>query len=131
MDDKLSFRPYLFPTILMFLGGWGGLALLFYYTTPTLWARWGFFALVVIAFSGLTIPISYAINRLISTSFEPRVIGRQAIWVGLYAAILAWLQIPRILDFTTGLWLAIGIIVVEYLIRWREQAIQAAENPEE
>ncbi len=131
MQDKPSFRPYIFGTLLMMIGGWGGLALLLTYTQPTLWPRWGFFALVIIALAGLSIPISYFLNRQFFLKFEPVVIVRQSIWVGLYGAILAWLQIPRILNFTIGLWLAIGIIFVEYLIRWRETAAQAAETTDE
>jgi hypothetical protein len=131
MDEKPPFRPYLFSTLFMIIGGWGGLALLLNYTRPSLWPRWGFFALIVIALSGLAIPISFFLNRQFSPNFEPRVIARQAIWVGFYGAILAWLQISRALNFTIGLWLAIAFIVIEYLVRWRETASQAAENPEE
>ena len=128
MDVKPSFRPYIFGTVITILGGWGGLALLLTFTRPTLWPRWGFFALLVMAFSGLTIPISFFLNRNFSPHFEPGVVVRQSLWVGLYAAILAWLQIPRILNFTIGLWLALAFIVIEYLIRWRETAAQAADE---
>jgi hypothetical protein len=131
MDEKPSFRPYLFSTLFMIVGGWGGLALLLNYTRPSLWPRWGFFALIVLALSGLAIPISYFLNRQFSSSFEPHVITRQAIWVGFYGAILAWLQISRALNFNVGLWLAIAFIVIEYLVRWREAASQSTENSEE
>ena len=128
MPEKPTYRPYLLPTLLVLLVGWGGLALLLNYTLPTLWPRWGFFALLFMAVSGLALPISFFLNRQFSADFEPRVIVRQAVWAGLYAATLAWLQIPRLLNFTIGLWLALGLILIEYLIRWREQSAGKAED---
>ena len=50
------------------------------------------------------------------------VIVRQAIWVGVYGALLVWLQQARLVTLWTGLGLAIGLVAIEYLIRMREKA---------
>ena len=50
------------------------------------------------------------------------VIVRQATWVGVYGALLIWLQQERLVSLATGLGLAIGLIAIEYLIRMREKA---------
>jgi hypothetical protein len=50
------------------------------------------------------------------------VIVRQAIWVGVYGGVLAWLQQVRLVTIWTGLGLAIGLTAMEYLIRMREKA---------
>jgi hypothetical protein len=122
MDEKPTFRPFLFSTFVLIIGGWAGLALLTNYTLPTVWPRWGFFALIVLACAGTAIPISFWLNRVFATDppAEPQVIVRQSTWVGVYFAVLAWLQIGRLLSFSIGLWLALGLIVFEYLLRLRE-----------
>ncbi len=124
MEEKTTFRPYLISTLILFLGGWGGLAVLLNYTLPTIWPRWSFFALIVIALTGTALPIAYFLHlRFPSTPpVLPHVILREALWVGVYGAVLTWLQLARILTFGIGLWLAIGTIVIEYLWRWRERS---------
>ncbi len=120
MDEKPSFRPFIFPTIFLMLLGWGGLVLLFTFTLPTIWPRWTFFALLVIAFSGTALPFSFLLNqRLLSNGAA--VVTRQAVWVGIYVAILAWLQIGRILNFTVALWFVLGFLGMEYLTQLRER----------
>ena len=100
--------------------GWGGLVLLFTFTLPTIWPRWTFFALLVIAFSGTALPFSFLLNqRLLSNGAA--VVTRQAVWVGIYVAILAWLQIGRILNFTVALWFVLGFLGLEYMTQLRER----------
>ena len=111
----------------MSIGGWGGLAFITNYTMPTVWPRWGFFALVVIALTGTAMPIVYFINRTFSASLRPATVLRESIWVGVYGAGLAWLQLGRILNFSLGLWLAVGIIIIEYIIRWSDTPNPAPE----
>jgi hypothetical protein len=122
MEDKPSFRPYFVPTLFMFVGGWGGLILLFNYSVPTLWPRWGFFALIILAATGTATPISYWINKIIRTDppADSRVIVRESVAVGVYFALLAWLSIGRILNFSIAAWLALGLVFIEYLLRVRE-----------
>jgi hypothetical protein len=120
MDEQPSFRPFIFPTIFLMVLGWGGLVLLFNFTLPTIWPRWTFFALLVIAFSGTALPFSFLLNqRLFSNGAG--VVTRQAVWVGIYFAILAWLQIGRILNFSVALWFVLGFLGLEYLTQLRER----------
>ncbi|HEY3370739.1 MAG TPA: hypothetical protein VGK10_07820 [Prolixibacteraceae bacterium] len=124
MDDKLTFRPFLISTLLLIVGGWGGLALLVNFSLPTLWPRWGLFALIVLAGTGTTLPISYWLNKIFSLNSPPKagVIVRESISVGVYFALLTWLGIGRVLNFPIAVWLAIGLVVVEYLLRMRESS---------
>jgi hypothetical protein len=50
------------------------------------------------------------------------VIVRQAIWVGVYGAVLIWLQQVRLVTVWSSFGLAIGLAAIEYLIRMREKA---------
>lgn len=113
------------------IGGWGGLYLLLNLTEPTLWPRWGFFVLVVLACTGTALPIVYLLNRLFPSKppAEAHVITRQATWFGLYFAALAWLSIGRILNFSIGLWLALGLAAIEYLLRTRETLSHSTDVP--
>jgi hypothetical protein len=52
----------------------------------------------------------------------PNVIVRQSLWVGVYGATLAWLQLGRLVTLYVILGLAGGLIAVEYFIRLREKA---------
>ena len=120
MDDKPSFRPFLTPTLILLVVGWGGLALLMNFTMPELWPRWGFFALIVMAFTGSALPVSFLLNQRMLSN-EAGAVTRQAIWVGVYVAILAWLQIGNILNFSVALWLVLGFLAVEFLFQLRKR----------
>ena len=130
MDDTKSFRPFLLSTIVLIIVGWGGLFLLLNFSRPTLWPRWGFFALLVLAFTGAGVPISYLLNRMFPSAppAEAPVITRQGVWVGIYFAVLAWLSIGRILNFSIGLWLALGLAAIEYLFRVRETTAKRSND---
>ncbi|MBV6394863.1 MAG: hypothetical protein HFACDABA_00433 [Anaerolineales bacterium] len=123
MPDKLTFRPYIFRALLLILLGWGGLGALLYFTEPTIFPRWGFFALIVIALSATAFPIVYFIaTRFDETPPEAYVIVRQAIWVGVFGATLAWLQLARLVTLYVILGLAGGLIAIESVLRLRERA---------
>ncbi len=136
MDDKLtekpSFRPYIIPTLALAIGGWGGLYALMQFTLPTLWPRWGFYALLVLGLTGAAIPLSFLYNAFLSSqpTSDHKVIVRQAVWVGIYGALLAWLQLGRVLTFGLGVAIGAGMVVIEYAIRLRERA-QAAQKVDE
>ena len=121
MDEKPSFRPFIVPMLLLLVGGWSGLALVLNFSLPTLWPRWAFFALIVAAFTGTALPVSFLLNQRLMSN-DAGVVTRQAIWVGIYFAILAWLQIGDILNFSVALWFVLGFMAVEYLIQLRERA---------
>ena len=120
MDEKPSFRPFIFPTFFLMICGWGGLALIMKFSLPMLWPRWAFFALTVMAFTGTALPASFLLNQRFFSN-RAGVVARQAIWVGMYAAILAWLQIGRILNFSVALWFVLGFLGLEFLIQLRER----------
>ena len=126
MDAAPSFRQYFFSALFLMILGWGGLALmLFVFNMPPLvWARWGFFALWIVALTGTTLPITYFFNLRFPSNppAEPNAIVRQALWVGVYGATLAWLQLGHLATLWVWMGLAGGLIAVEYLIRLRERA---------
>ena len=47
---------------------------------------------------------------------------RQALWVGIFGATLAWLQLARLVNVYVIISLAIGFIAIESLLRIRERA---------
>jgi hypothetical protein len=119
-----SFRPYLFSAISLFVLGWGAAAFAVFTLEPTVWARWLLFFGGTLGLTGLAMPVTWFLNLRFRS--EPpagsTVIVRQAIWVGVYGALLVWLQQARLVTLWTGLGLAIGLVAIEYLIRMREKA---------
>jgi len=119
-----TFKPYLASVISLVLIGWGGLAALLFFSLPFVWSRWGFFVLGVMALTGTSMPIVYVLNQRFPSEppAESNVIVRQSIWVGVFFATLAWLQLGRLVTLYVILGLAGGLIAVEYFIRLREKA---------
>ena len=136
MPPNLSFRPYILRTLILLLLGWGGLAALIYFTEPTLFPRWAFFAVLTIALSATAFPIVYFIaTRFDEIPPDAYVIVRQAIWVGVFGATLAWLQLARLVTLYVILGLAGGLIAIESVLRLRErsrwQAPRVDDNDEQ
>jgi hypothetical protein len=119
-----SFHPYLASTISLFVLGFGAAAIAVFVLTPTIWARWLLFFSGTLGLTGLALPISWFLNLRFPSDppAEPYVVVRQAIWVGVYGVVLAWLQQVRLVTLWTGLGLAIGLVAIEYLVRMREKA---------
>jgi hypothetical protein len=116
-----SFIP---TAIILAILGWGGLFLLIQNTIPTVGPRWLFFFLGVLALTGTALSIVAFLNRRFPT-IPPAASGmiiREAIWVGLYGATLAWLQLGRVLNLGLAFLLAVGFIAIEILIRLRERS---------
>ena len=124
MRSQPSFRAYLTSTFFLIIVGWGGLAALMIFTVPTVWPRWGFFLLWVMALTGLALPVSYFINQRFPSDppAESNVIVRQALWVGVFGATIAWLQLGRLVTLWVIFGLAGGLIAIEYFLRMRERA---------
>ena len=122
--QKITFRNYLPSTLILIILGWGGLAALFYFSLPFVWSRWGFFVLGIMALTGTALPFVYFLNQRFPSDppAESNVIVRQAVWVGVYFATLAWLQLGRLVTLYVILGLAIGLIATEYFIRLRERS---------
>jgi hypothetical protein len=127
-----TFRTYLVSTITLFIIGWGGAAAAIFTLTPTVWARWLFFFCGTLGMISLALPVTWFINLRFRSDppAGPTVILRQAIWIGLYAALLFWLQQERLVTIWAGIGLAAGLGAIEYLIRMREKTRWAPDqNP--
>lgn len=110
--------------LILALAGWAGLAYLFRFTLPTLGPRWLFFFLGVLALTGSFLPVVAYLNRRFPSTPAPTpvIILRQSLWIGIYGPTLAWLQIGRVLSPLLALLLAIGFVLVEWLLRMREKS---------
>jgi len=119
-----SFVHYLAATASLFVIGWGSAAMAVFTLTPTVWARWLLFFGGTLGLTGLAMPVVWFLNLRFPSepSAGPNVIVRQAIWVGVYGAVLTWLQQARLVTIWTGLGLALGLVAIEYLVRMREKA---------
>ena len=121
---KSSFLPYLASAISLIVLGWGAAAIAIFVLTPTVWARWLLFFGGTLGLTGLALPATWYLNLRFPS--EPpagsQVIVRQAIWVGVYGVVLAWLQQGRLVTLWTGLGLAAGLAAIEFLVRMREKA---------
>jgi len=123
-SKQTTFRSYLFSTLALMIIGWGGIAVLLYFSLPFVWARWGFFVFGILALTGTALPIVYFLHHRFPSNppAGSNVIVREAMWVGVYGATLAWLQLGRLVTLYVILGLAGGLIAIEYFIRLREKA---------
>ena len=106
--------------------GWAGVIYLTNFTIPTVGPRWLFFAVWFTALTGTAIPFARYLNLRFGKSLPPEsVLLRQSIWVGLFGATCAWLQLGRALNWATGLLLAAALAAIEIFLllrarsRWR------------
>lgn len=116
-----SFLPTAF---ILAASGWVGLFFLISRTLPTVGPRWLFFFLSVLALTGTVLPAVAFLNRRFPSTppATPGVILRQSLWIGIYGPTLAWLQIGRVLTVALTILLAIGLILIEVLLRLRERS---------
>jgi hypothetical protein len=123
-NDGPTTRTVLPISLILAVPGWIWLIYLVTQTLPDLGSRWMFFAAVMIALTGSSIPIIAYLNRIIKL-FGPatyEIVVREGILVGLYAGILLWLNKGQILNFGVALILAVGIFLVEVLLRIRNRS---------
>jgi hypothetical protein len=125
------FRTFLWASVLLSLFGWGGLAILIATTLPTLGPRWLFFFLLLTGLSGIAIPVTYLINLRFATipPADGSVVLREAMWVGIYGCLVAWLQQGRVLTTILAVIIALGFLLVEVLIRLRELSQWKPKGP--
>jgi hypothetical protein len=104
--------------------GWGGLLAVVLLTLPTVGPRWLFFFLGVLALTGSALPGIAFLNRRFPSipATDSGVVFRQAVWAGVYGATLAWLQIGRVLTPNLAVVIALGLIIIEWLLRLREKS---------
>lgn len=125
MSQKLpSFLSILWISLFLCTIGWGGLLLLLFLTLPTLAPRWLFFFLLTLAMSGSALPVTYFLNRRFPSvpPVEISVVLREAMWVGVYGSLIAWLQMGRVLTSGLVVVLAAGLLLVEFLLRMSERS---------
>jgi hypothetical protein len=115
---------FLPAAIFLFIVGWGGLILLINSTLPTVGPRWLFFFFCVMAITGTVLPITAFLNRRFPTTPPPTtmVVVRQAIWFGVYGATIIWLQMGRVLNPALAILLAVGLGLIEFLLRLSEKS---------
>lgn len=115
----------LIASVVMMVIGWGGLFQLITNSLPRIGGElWMFFLLLQITVTGTVIPFI----RYVNVRFTPHdievppggVIVRQSIWIGLYAVMCAWLQIPRVLNVPIATLLALTFVILEVFLRSRE-----------
>jgi hypothetical protein len=119
-----SFMPYLPVTVILNLVGWGGLVVLVNGFSPDLGPRWLFYFFLTLALGGFFLPMVYFFNRRFPSKplVEGGVILREALWFGIYAGALTWLQWGRMLNLFLALFLAGILLLIEVLLRMREHS---------
>jgi hypothetical protein len=93
-------------------------------TEPNLGNRWLFFAAVVLALTGSSIPLVAYLNRIIKlfgpASFE--IVVRESTLIGVYVGVLIWLNKGQVLSFGLAAILGVGLVIVELLLRLRSRS---------
>lgn len=125
MTNKLpSFWSILWVSLVLCTVGYGGLIFLLFLTLPEIAPRWLFFFLLTLAISGTALPVTYFLNRRFPTDppVDSSVVLREAMWFGIFASLLAWLQIGRVLTSGLIVVLGVGLLLVEFLLRMSERS---------
>jgi len=119
-----AFLPVLITSIFLAAVGLVGLVILVLMTVPTLGPRWLLYFLVTLLFSGLALPAIYYLHLRFPSNppATARVLIRETLWVGIYVDLILWLQFGRVLNFALAIFIALGLIFIEILIRWRERS---------
>lgn len=118
------FRTILTLSISMAVLGVLGLVLLFSLTLPTLGPRWLLYFLTTFVASGLFLPLAYFIHLRFPNNppAETTVLVREALWFGAYCDFMLWLQLGNVLNFALAVFIAMGFVAIELIIRLRERA---------
>jgi hypothetical protein len=124
MNQDFPKLPVFLTALFLTITGWGGLAVILLTTVPTLGPRWLFFFFLLLGLTGLIMPVVDFFNRRFPSKprAEADVIIRQSVWFGLYGCVLAWLQFGRILNSGLVIFLAIGIVSIELILRMNERS---------
>jgi hypothetical protein len=89
-----------------------------------------FLASVLVAVTGLSLPLAYYLNKRFGRSGSQRflVVLRQAMWVGIWVAFCVWLQMNRSLSIGVALLVAGVLVTVEILLQIRTKAAEIVGN---
>jgi hypothetical protein len=114
-----------FPLALMLaVPGWFWLIYLMTQTVPTLGNRWMFFVAAVLVVTGTSLPMIAYLNRIIKP-FGPanyESVVREATMLGIYCGILLWLNKGQVLSWGLTFILAVGLVLVELMLRLRSRS---------
>jgi hypothetical protein len=126
-----KFFNVLIVSVVLAVVGWLGLAFVFTFSVPDLFPRWLFFFFLNFAFTGLAMPIMYFLHLRFpgEVPTEMGVLARQALWVGCYFDMIAWLQLGRVLQSWIAFLIAMGMFIIEMLLRWHERSQFKPEAP--
>ncbi|HAY85447.1 MAG TPA: hypothetical protein DCY42_11145 [Chloroflexi bacterium] len=124
MQRTPTVRAFLPLIVLLLVLGWGGLFVLVNMTEPTIGPRWLFYFLIVVAFTGLALPAVVFLHVRFPTEPPPEqnVIVRQALWVGVYTALLIWMSFGQVVSVGLAIIFLVGFVIVEILLRLRERS---------
>ena len=131
-SQQSKFLPVLTASLVLVGIGLIGLLALFIFTVPTLGPRWLLFFLVTLLFSGLSLPVIYYLHLRFPSQppVSSKIIIREAAGFGIYANILLWLQFGKVLNYALAIFIAIGFIAIELIIRMREKSrFSSRKNP--
>ena len=118
-----DYRGFYLASFVLAVGGWVGLYYLVGALVPSPGPRWLFFVVGLMAVTGTVAPFVWYLNRRFARRPVPAgVLLRQSLWVGLFTATCAWLQLARTLNAPTALLLAGGLAGIEWFLRLRERA---------
>jgi hypothetical protein len=117
-----SFRSIMVTAIILVVTGGVGLFILFVLTVPTLGPRWLLFFLATLVVSGISLPIVHYLHRRFPSKPVPGtpILLREALFAGAYIDAMLWLQFGRVLNFALAVFIGVGVIAVELLLRMRE-----------
>lgn len=87
-----------------------------------------FLASVVVAFTGLAMPVIYLLNKRFDNTLPPGesprflVVMRQSMWVGFWIAFCVWLQMNRTMGIAVAVLVAGVLVLFEILLQIRTRA---------
>jgi hypothetical protein len=132
MDNSptYSYTGLMLAAVILAIFGWYGLFILMNTSLPELGPRWLFYVLWTSATTGTSLPFLWLLNRRFRASYPapPKVLLREGLFIGLYAATCLWLQLNRMLTLTLALLLAIGLFAIEWLLRLIERSARRPEQ---
>jgi len=109
--------------VVLFAVGGASLGYLVFYMEPHLGPRWLLYFFLTIAASGFALPITYFLQRRTAKSPVPaNVLVREAIFFAVFLDLVLWMQIGRIASNLIIFLLAVGLILLEFLLRLAEKA---------
>lgn len=90
-----------------------------------------FLASLMVAVTGLSLPLVYYLNRRIQSGETPPAflaVVRQSLWIGLWVSFCVWLQMNRTLGIAVALLVAFVIFLFELLLQVRRRAERSGEG---